>query len=48
MREDLGEDLTLPRAELNQAARGVALREPTERLNKLGDDFAFRCGARRG
>lgn len=41
MREDLGEDLALPRAELNQAARDIALRKPTERLDKLRDDFAF-------
>ena len=41
MSEDLGEDLALPRAKLNQSSRGVAFREATERLDKLRDDFAF-------
>ena len=42
MREDLREDLALPRAELNQPSRDIAFRKATERLDKLRDDFAFR------
>ena len=50
MREDLGKDLALPRAKLNQSSRGIAFRKAAERLDKLRDDFAFRLrrGGRRG
>ena len=41
MSEDLGEDLALPLAKLNQSSRGIAFREAAERLDKLRDDFAF-------
>ena len=42
MREEFGEDLSLPRSEFYQASRAVSFREATKGFDKLRDDFAFR------
>jgi len=41
MLKEFGEDLFLPTSEAEELARLIALREATEGLDKLRDDFAF-------